>query len=364
MKTMLAFAKRTAIGALENMLAMSWRSSAFRNLLQRFVLERTMGDPHRNYSANWRALDRLFTASRRQLLSIPGWRYGTSFVHTVVTRTVRELTRYTPIEGKVYCDIGCGQYHPYGISAVMYINGATSTIAVDMQEANRARAAEALYDLLVDCLAHPQDWRLSSICKEEFFDRIGRFNLKALRLGDLNDGLADTPLRYVIGDIRDVGIQPESIDLMSTTAVLEHFLDFETAAKQLFSFMSAGAIACHAIDLKDHRAYAQPEKYSWWSFLAEEESWSDSHTSRLRSTEIRHLLEKTGFEILRYDGTERGDLPADIRNSFKGRFSSMSEEELSITRVDCVLRKPAQQRVVPHVINGTNGVGTCVAEFS
>jgi hypothetical protein len=106
--------------------------------------------------------------------------------------------------------------------------------------------------------------------------------------------------------------------------------------------MSPGAIACHAIDLKDHRVYVQPEKYSWWSFLAEEESWSDGHTNRLRATEIRHLLEKIGFEILRYDGTERGDLPADIRKSFKGRFSSMSEEELSITRVDCVLRKPAK----------------------
>jgi hypothetical protein len=229
----------------------------------------------------------------------------------------------------------------------MYINGAASTIAIDLQSADVRRAAEALYDLLVDCLAHPEDWHLSSISREEYVSRIYQFNLKALRVGNLLDGLANTPLQHIITDIHHPsGIQPESIDLMSSTAVLEHFLNFKTAAKQLHSLMSPGGIACHAIDLMDHRMYNQPNKYNWWSFLAEEENWSDGSTNRLRTSEIRSLLESAGFEILRYDGTQQAELPADFGKRFKGRFSKMSEEELCVTRVDCVLRKPRNTKEI------------------
>ncbi len=220
MRTIAALLKRIVKSALRSAVAMLGKSPIFRDLVEKLVLERLSANGRPNQKVKWTALDQVFTAIRRQLLLARGWRYGTPFVNAVATRTFRELARYAPIEAKVYCDIGCGRYHPYGVSAVMYINGAASTIAVDLKAADVRRAAEALYDLLVDCLAHPRDWHLSSISEQEYFNRIHQFDLKALRSGDLVDGLADTPLQHIIGDIRDIGIQAESIDLMSSTAVL------------------------------------------------------------------------------------------------------------------------------------------------
>ena len=45
------------------------------------------------------------------------------------------------------------------------------------------------------------------------------------------------------------------------------------------------------------------------------------------------------FEVLRYEN-RMGKMPEGFAQQLKGRFRDMSEEELNVTGVFCVLRKP------------------------
>ena len=99
----------------------------------------------------------------------------------------------------------------------------------------------------------------------------------------------------------------------------------------------AGSSA-NLFDLVDHRGYNSSD-YHFWSFLAEDEDWSDNLVNRLRSCEIRSHMERAGFEILHYEN-RIGNMPAGFMKQVAGRFREMTEEELSTTGVFCVLKKP------------------------
>ncbi len=287
----------------------------------------------------WSKLEPIYISSRRKLWQSRKWRYGPLFVLDNVKPVFEKLAEYgISVEGKVYCDLGCGTNHPYGTSAVMYINGATSTIATDLEDSDNQRAAEALYDLLQDCLADPDSWHWSSLPRKQYLTRIQNFNFKALREGNLEAGLASVPLKHIVTSIYEPSIPFETIDIMSSRAVLEHFLDFEIACQKLWKLMSPGAIAYHLIDLVDHRSYLSLE-YHQWSFLAEDEQWSDNMCNRLRASEIYECFEKTGFKVKAYDVTKKAEMPRGFRQKLKGRFASMSDEELNTLQIACLIEK-------------------------
>lgn len=287
----------------------------------------------------WSRLEPIYISSRRKLLQSRKWRYGSLFVWDNVKPVFDKLAESgISVEGKVYCDLGCGTHHPYGTSAIMYINGAASTIATDVHDSDKKRAAEALYDLLQDCLADPDSWHWSSLSRKEYLTRIQNFNFKALREGNLEAGLASVPLKHIVTSIYEPSIPAGTIDIMSSRAVLEHFLDFEKACHKLWALMSPGSMAYHLIDLVDHRSYVSLE-YNQWSFLAEDEQWSDGVCNRLRASEIYEYFERTGFEVRAYDVTKKAEMPIEFRKKLKGRFASMSDEELNTLQIACLIEK-------------------------
>jgi hypothetical protein len=295
----------------------------------------------------WKKLEPIYIGVRRRLLQLRMWRYGPLFVWDNARPVFDKLAEHNlSLEGKVYCDLGCGTHHPYGTSAIMYINGAASTIATDLIDTDKKRAAEALYELLQDCLANPDVWHWSDLSRGEYLDRVQSFNFKALRVGDLEAGIGSAPLRHIIASIYETAIEPDSIDIMSSRSVLEHLLDFEEACNRLFVLMSPSGVAYHLIDLVDHRAYGSP-KHHWWSFLAEDEHWSDDLCNRLRASEISEFFERTGFEILSYNAIAKAEMPGGFRKQLKGQFASMSNEELELIRIACLIKKPQERSVLP-----------------
>ena len=102
--------------------------------------------------------------------------------------------------------------------------------------------------------------------------------------------------------------------------------------------MSPGGVAYHLIDLVDHRSYVSLD-YHQWSFLAEDEQWSDGVCNRLRANEIYEYFERTGFEIVAYDVTKKVEMPIGFRKQLKGRFASMSDEELNTLQIACLIKK-------------------------
>ena len=287
---------------------------------------------------SWKLAEPAFTTLRRQLFSEPIWRFGPLRIHEVASEGYHLLREFTPIEDTTYCDLGCGTMHPLGIAAIFYLNGAAHTLSTDLFPADERRAAEALADLLWDCFCSMEKWCWSGNTGL-FRERLEQFNIPALQSGNLKTGTAKVPMRHVVTDIHSPSLQPNSIDLMSSRAVLEHFLDFGTAVKRLYDLMRPGGVAAHVIDIIDHRHYNDPEAFHYFSFLAEGDDWSDGLVNRLRSSEIKSHFQQAGFEILKYEEI-RSEIPAGFRDKIAGRFRAMSLEELSVSGIKCVLKKP------------------------
>jgi hypothetical protein len=287
---------------------------------------------------SWKLTEPAFTSLRRQLFSDPIWRFGPLRIHEVASEGYNLLREFTPIEGKTYCDLGCGTMHPLGIATIFYLNGAGETISTDLYPSEVHRAAEALADLIWDCFADPDKWCWSGNLSE-FRARLGEFDITALKAGDLKKGVSSIPMRHVVTDIHSPSLQPNSVDLMSSRAVLEHFLDFGTAVRRLYDLMRSSGVAAHVIDIIDHRYYNDPASFHYFSFLAEGDDWSDGLVNRLRSSEISKHFLNAGFEILKLEEI-RSEMPPGFEEKIAGRFRAMPMEELKVTGVKCVLRKP------------------------
>jgi glycosyltransferase involved in cell wall biosynthesis len=298
------------------------------------------GSTTEEHPSSWTELDQVYTTSRRKLSGNAAWRYGPKRVWEVAREAFEALSAVTPLEGKVFCDLGCGEHHPFGTSTVMLLNGAHATIAIDKVRADTRRGAEALFDLLMDCLIDPEAWHWSKLAREDFISKIHQFDLKALKSGNLEKGIAGVAIEHRVEDILKMATT-EKIDLMSSRAALEHFWDFKTAMNKLFAMMSHGGIAFHNIDLTDHRAYVDPSRFHWWSFLAEDDDWSDGLCNRLRASEIRKILETAGFSILKCE-ERRAKMPGGFRRLLKGRFAQMPDEELEIVGINILIKKPEQ----------------------
>jgi hypothetical protein len=288
---------------------------------------------------HWQGLEPIYISARRSLHRSKKWRYGPLFVRDSTKPMFDKLAEYgVSVEAKTYCDMGCGAHHPYGASSVMYVNGASACVATDIQATDRVRAAEALHDLVQDFLVNPDRWHWSGAPRSEFLARARQFDLDKLRDGDLAGGTASVPITHYVTSIYTPSIPLGTIDVMSSRAVLEHFLDFDLASQNLNRLMAPGSVAYHEIDLVDHRAYNSLD-FHWWSFLSEDEKWTDGVCNRLRFSELRNRLEVAGFQIRDYQALKKEAMPAGFRARLAGRFAAMSDDELNSLRVGCLIAK-------------------------
>ncbi len=300
-----------------------------------------MSVPNPTPTVHWMHLERQFSQARRALLQRPEWRYGTERVHTVAHQAYEGLSLGRSLVGASYCELGCGIYHPYGISTVFFLNGADVCFATDLHPSEAARAAEALGDLLLNIIAFPDDWHWSDFPREKFIERARLFNLKALLAGDLERGVKGIPIYYALTDIHHPSLPSSSFDLISSRATLEHFLDFPAACRRMFELSRPGSVAYHLIDVVDHRAY-EPTGHHYWSSLTESDDWTDGLCNRLRPSELRAGFESAGYEIVDYQ-VDEGEPPADTWTCLGARFRHLPASDIRATTLRCTVRRPASQ---------------------
>jgi SAM-dependent methyltransferase len=251
------------------------------------------------------------------------------------------LGRFTSIQQKIYFDLGCGREHPFGTSAVMFLNGCDGCLGIDLDPLDIQRVSEALFDLLVDCLIRPERWHWGQNSRDDFLKRLGLFDLAALQTGDLATGMKLVPMHFQLADISTCTLAGSGrIGLMSSRAVLEHVMDFAAGLARMMDMLAPGGVAYHSVDLTDHRWYGDPVTYHHWSHLAEAEDWTGGSVNRLRACEITEHFQAAGFEVLWFS-PNRKPMPPGFRRQMRGRFAAMPEEELEIIDAGWVVRKPA-----------------------
>lgn len=284
-------------------------------------------------------LDFIHFPIRQNLRTRLDWRRNPDRTNKLFFGFVGRLAGHIDLENKVVLDLGCGSVNALGMSSLFFLNGCRETYALDMSYFYEARCAVSLYEMLLECAALSGEWLVEDKNKDAFLSRLECFDLKILRQGRLSEGLGSAPLHLLSGDMTNTKIET-GVDIMVSQAVLEHVMEFGHAARAMYEAMAPGGVAVHHVDLRDHRAFANPRKYHYWSFLSEGPAWTDGLCNRLRAVEIRGLFEAVGFEVVDFVGFKKTPPPSDLKRRLAEPYASMPMSEIELTGGEFVLRKP------------------------
>jgi predicted SAM-dependent methyltransferase len=165
--------------------------------------------------------------------------------------------------------------------------------------------------------------------------------------------LADLQQHYGISysapaDARATGIADDSIDVVSSTDVLEHvpLSDLRAILRETHRILVPGGIAVHTVNCMDHFASFDPS-ISIYNFLQfSEAEWRKYNSfihyqNRMRHREYVELFREAGFEVLEQNLNMPSDAELAALNGMRvaACFSPFSLEELSIRGAWHVLRK-------------------------
>jgi SAM-dependent methyltransferase len=157
-------------------------------------------------------------------------------------------------------------------------------------------------------------------------------------------------------DARNTGLQPSSIDFVSSTATLEHIppasiYEILTECRRI---LKAGGVVSCLVDMVDHFAYFDPH-ISDYNFLKfSDVTWSLVnnclvYTNRLRYPDYLRLIKAAGFEVL-MESVEK-PTPADLATLRRLRLASRFRvaytlDELGAKRLQFASRKDGEERQI------------------
>jgi SAM-dependent methyltransferase len=108
--------------------------------------------------------------------------------------------------------------------------------------------------------------------------------------------------RTPLEDLR--GLPENSVDVVFSNAVFEHFYSPARAFKALARVCRIDGLGFHQVDFRDHRDFSKPLEYllpGKKDFRLLFESRHGECGNRLRPHETHPLLEQAGFEIIRFE---------------------------------------------------------------
>ena len=288
----------------------------------------------------WLPLDHLYRQTKRVLNNNEQWRYGAKRTLNWIDKCYSPFREAYSIVGTTFCDLGCGIFNALAVGVFMYLNGAESFYATDIAPADQERAAEALAEMLLNCLIEPEKWHQSDISRDTFNARIKQFDIRALNSGNLEKGLGEFAKHYLVENFYHSSIPANSVDRMTSIAVLEHFDDIKQACHKMFEITKPGGYLFHDIDLRDHRWWHKPEIYTPWSFLLTEQPRKNEICNRLRASDFIKYFEKVGFQVVDIKQL-REPVPDYIKQNLADCFEHYSDDDLETIQLKCLLQKPA-----------------------
>lgn len=140
-------------------------------------------------------------------------------------------------------------------------------------------------------------------------------------------------------------IEPESVDLVWSHAVLEHVRagDFAAFAREMYRILRPGGCASHVVDFKDHLGGSLNNMRipsSLW-----EQDWfaqrSGFYTNRIRFQAMEDAFAESGFsvEVLLKN---RWDQPPVAREAMAPEFRDLDPQDLLVSDCHFLLRKPCE----------------------
>jgi hypothetical protein len=145
-------------------------------------------------------------------------------------------------------------------------------------------------------------------------------------------------IRMLVRDVRDSGLDPESVDLFVSNNTLEHIAP-PTLTEIMAEFRrlaTPGAVMDHFIDMSDHYAHFD-RTISEYNYLRySDRRWRPfnnrlQYQSRLRLSDYRRIIEAAGFHVVTEDA-ERGPAETLEQITLAPRFRHYSRDDLAVLR--------------------------------
>jgi SAM-dependent methyltransferase len=147
----------------------------------------------------------------------------------------------------------------------------------------------------------------------------------------------------------EIDLPDESIDVVFSNAVAEHFYDVPAAFRQLSRVTRPGGFGFHWVDFRDHRDFERPLEYLLMP-EAEFKHQFGLHRgelgNRLRRSEMARMIEDAGFQIAHCNITRCENQPylddffERLRQSPESPYRDMAREDVAETGALFVLQKP------------------------
>jgi len=250
-----------------------------------------------------------------------------------------------PIAGARMFEIGSGWYPTFPFAC--FLGGARNVVTVDLNRHMKA-------DLVRACVARLERFLapIAEICAVDAAKVRERHRKLAQRLDETMDieRATEGGVRYLApADAARSGIAPDSVDCIFSNSVLEHVPPAAIGAMyaEARRILAPGGIMFHSVNCGDHYAYVDRSihqlhylrysdaQWAWWNnaFL---------YQNRMRAHEFVENAAAAGFQITlntaHASAQRRRDLEA---TPVHAQFAAVPPEQLCITSVDFIARKPA-----------------------
>ena len=242
--------------------------------------------------------------------------------------------------GGAFVDFGCGAHDPVALATYYYANGFKKAYAIDLlPPRNELYSALAMYDILASIRLFPERYCRPGVTVKQLLKRLSVFNITAFEDGNFSLGMesAAGKVCYEPVDILELSIEPESVSVLFSSAVLEHVSDIDGVCKKIYDGLMPGGVAFHFIDMADHRSYRRGSECGPLSFLTEE--IAPKNMNRLRKSEQLAAQHRAGFEIIKLSSVN-AELTDDIRSKLVERFRGLDDDDVSTIKMSLTVRKP------------------------
>jgi hypothetical protein len=229
---------------------------------------------------------------------------------------VLALRHGLPAIPRTVAELGPGESLGMGLAAL--ISGAERYYAFDIVKLINAQKNLKIFDELVTLFKKkekiPDDREFPRVKpflesyafpEEIFTDEILQHLLEEKRIEFLRNSIlqvdsAHSAIQYIVPWHSNKLIQPDSVDMIFSQAVLEHVDDLEETYKAMFSWLKQGGVTTHQIDFKCH-GLADEWNGHWkfsdltWKLVRGRRPYL---INRKPYSSHRLLLEQTGFKLM------------------------------------------------------------------
>lgn len=249
-----------------------------------------------------------------------------------------------PVEGSTFLEIGTGWYPTFPMC--LYLAGAAHVYTLDLNRHIKPEMVRDLADRLqihVALIARESGKPPAEIAahQQALHQALTRGASIAVATGNVVDYRAPA-------DAADTALPAGSVDVVFSNSVLEHVPGpvIEAMFREAMRILRPGGIVFHSVNCGDHYAYADRtiHQLHYLQFSDDEwQRWNNAflYQNRLRAKDFTAMARAAGFAI-EVDTSRASKERLAQLDAIKvhPQFHRYSREELAITSIDFVGRKP------------------------